>query len=217
MSYFQDRSAWLNRERTWTYSFEYKRVFDIVLCLLGAPFVLPVVGLIALLVKLDGGSAFYGQDRLGQGGRSFKCWKIRTMVQDADAKLEAYLEANPEAAAEWDERQKLSSDPRITRLGRLLRKTSLDELPQLFNVLKGDMSLVGPRPMMPCQRSLYAGSAYFRMRPGVTGYWQISDRSVSAFSSRVMHDERYYRDMSLKTDIKILFGTMNVILKGTGV
>jgi len=194
----------------------FKRALDILLVLLSAPFVLPVILLLGLLVGRDGGSAFYCQDRVGRGGKVFRLWKLRSMVVDADRKLEAYLDGNPAARAEWDEHQKLKHDPRITGVGRLIRKASLDELPQLWNVLLGDMSLVGPRPMMPHQVQLYPGRAYYRLRPGLTGFWQISDRNATSFAARAAYDTQYNRRLSLLTDIMVLFATVWVVLRGTG-
>ncbi len=193
-----------------------KRWFDMALVLLAAPIVLPVVLLMALLVRRDGAPAFYVQERIGLDGRAFRLWKLRTMVTDADALLAACLAADPELRAEWDETQKLKTDPRITAVGRLLRKTSLDELPQLWNVLKGDMSLVGPRPMLPEQRALYPGRAYYRMRPGLTGLWQVSDRNETSFASRAKFDSDYAGRMSLPTDLLIMVLTVWVVLRGTG-
>ncbi len=138
------------------------------------------------------------------------------MVPNAHEHLEAYLNANPAARVEWDATQKLKNDPRITKVGRILRKTSLDELPQLFNVIKGDMSLVGPRPMMCSQRDLYPGSAYFKMRPGITGTWQVSDRNDSEFQSRAGFDNGYERNLSFGTDLSILLKTIGVVVRGTG-
>ncbi len=143
-------------------------------------------------------------------------WKLRSMVADADSLLEAHLAANPAARAEWDRSQKLRSDPRITVLGRIIRKTSLDELPQLWNVLRADMSLVGPRPMLPEQRILYPGTAYYALRPGITGFWQISVRNESSFAQRAKFDAAYLRQMSLKTDILVMLRTVRVVLCGTG-
>jgi lipopolysaccharide/colanic/teichoic acid biosynthesis glycosyltransferase len=202
--------------RTGLYRSYFKRAFDILAVLLAAPFVLPVVLVMGLLVRRDGGSAFYCQDRVGRGGAVFRIWKLRSMVVDADQKLEAYLATDPVARAEWDEHQKLKSDPRITAVGRLIRKTSLDELPQLFNVLRGDMSLVGPRPMMPDQARLYPGRAYYRLRPGLTGFWQISDRNETSFAGRAAYDTQYARRLSLPTDVKVIFATIMVVLRGTG-
>jgi exopolysaccharide production protein ExoY len=193
-----------------------KRVLDVVVVLLALPIVLPVLGLLALLVRRDGGPAFYRQDRVGRKGRTFRLWKLRSMVVDADAQLEAYLAANPEARLEWDRTQKLKNDPRITPVGRFIRKISLDEVPQLWNVLKGDMSLVGPRPMMPEQRALYQSGAYFELRPGITGFWQVGDRNDTTFSARAVYDARYAQDLSLMTDVIILLLTIRVVLRGTG-
>lgn len=142
-----------------------------------APFVLPILLILGFMIARDGGPVLYCQNRIGRGGRIFRIWKLRTMVINADAALEDYLASDPAARAEWNEHQKLRKDPRITPAGRLIRKTSLDELPQLWNVLTGDMSLVGPRPMMPSQTRLYPGRAYYRLRPGLTGFWQISHRN----------------------------------------
>ena len=167
-------------------------------------------------MRRDGGPAFYVQDRIGLDGRVFRLWKLRSMVIDADQRLAAHLAADPALRAEWDETQKLKRDPRITAVGRLLRKTSLDELPQLWNVLKGDMSLVGPRPMMPEQRALYPGRAYYQMRPGLTGPWQVSDRNEVSFAGRAEFDADYAGRMSLATDLGILFLTVWVVLRGTG-
>jgi lipopolysaccharide/colanic/teichoic acid biosynthesis glycosyltransferase len=193
-----------------------KRAFDIFCCIAAAPLILPLVGLLALMARLDGGPAFFTQDRVGRGGKSFRCYKLRTMVVDAEERLQEYLAANPAAKAEWDEKQKLIKDPRVNAFGRFIRKTSLDELPQLWNILRGDMSLVGPRPMMVDQKDLYTGEAYYMMRPGLTGYWQIGDRNGGSFIRRVSHDERYYEDMSLMTDVNVLVRTVGVIVRGTG-
>ncbi|MEL7172250.1 MAG: sugar transferase, partial [Pseudomonadota bacterium] len=145
-----------------------KRLVDILLVCLSAPVWLPVVAALALFIRRDGGPAFYTQKRVGRDGTEFEFLKLRTMIVGADDYLRAYLAENPAAKAEWDLHQKLQDDPRITGFGRFLRKSSLDELPQLLNVLRGDMSIVGPRPMMPNQKSLYPGTAYYRMRPGLT-------------------------------------------------
>jgi exopolysaccharide production protein ExoY len=128
----------------------------------------------------------------------------------------SYLAETPEARAEWDATQKLKQDPRITVVGRMLRKTSLDELPQLFNVLTGDMSLVGPRPIMVNQKALYPGQRYYDMRPGLTGLWQVSDRNECSFAGRVRFDDIYHRTMSFGTDLRILGQTVSVVLRGTG-
>lgn len=193
-----------------------KRLLDLTLVLVSAPVVVPLVALLALFIALDGGRPFYAQARLGQGGRVFRIWKLRSMVTDADALLTKHLEADPAARAEWDATQKLKCDPRVTRLGRILRKASLDELPQLWNVFRGEMSLVGPRPMMVSQAALYPGRAYFRLRPGITGPWQVSDRNESDFIDRVHHDDDYDRTVSFMGDLRLLWRTVAVVLRGTG-
>ena len=190
----------------------FKRAVDIVGVLLAAPLVLPVVLLVGLLVRRDGGPAFYFQDRVGRSGKVFRLWKLRSMAINADQKLEAYLETDPAARAEWNEHQKLKRDPRITAVGRLIRKTSLDELPQLWNVLRGDMSLVGPRPMMPDQARLYPGHAYYGLRPGLTGFWQIAGFNETSLAGRAAFDDEYFLRLSLPIDVTVLFATVWVVL-----
>ena len=204
------------RRRPALYMDGVKRWLDIVLILITLPVTLPVTLMLMGLVALDGHSPIYCQKRIGRGGRVFRMVKIRTMVPGADALLQHYLDADPDVRREWDESQKLKSDPRITLIGRVLRKCSLDELPQLWNVLKGDMSLVGPRPMMVDQQKLYPGTAYFALRPGITGLWQISDRNDSSFAARAGFDSRYLAALSLRLDLAILFRTVTVVLRGTG-
>lgn len=194
-----------------------KRCFDIVAVVISAPLTLPLIGILAFLVRLDGGAAFFGQQRLGRNGKTFTIWKLRSMVPDADRVLETYLRENPTAKSEWDRTQKLRNDPRVTSLGRYLRKYSADELPQLWNVFLGHMSLVGPRPMLPEQRAEYPGTSYFEIRPGLTGLWQVSDRNACSFAERAIHDTRYADIMSFGTDIWILSMTVLVVVRGTGV
>lgn len=193
-----------------------KRSFDILVTLVAAPVVIAIVAIAALLVRMDGSSAFYRQPRLGKNGRVFNIWKLRTMVPDAERRLQEHLTENAAARIEWDRVQKLRDDPRITAIGHYLRKYSVDELPQLLNVFLGQMSLVGPRPMCPEQRSQYPGSAYFEMLPGITGLWQISERNSCSFAERAMYDSRYARIMSFSTDMRILLLTPLAVLKGTG-
>lgn len=193
-----------------------KHLLDSAVILLSLPFIIPVILTLAILVALDGGKPFYTQKRVGKNGRIFRMWKLRSMVSNADGALEAYLTENPDMRAEWDNKQKLLSDPRVTRIGRFLRKSSIDELPQLYNVLRGDMSLVGPRPMMVEQQDLYPGRDYYDMRPGITGFWQISDRNDTSFADRAFYDARYNNKMSFKVDTKILLATVRVVLRGTG-
>ncbi|WP_417720587.1 sugar transferase [Salipiger sp.] len=193
-----------------------KRAVDIGLVLVGIIPVLLVVAVLSAIVALDGKSPFYLQKRVGRGGRIFHMWKLRSMVSDADALLEAHLAANPAAREEWNRSQKLREDPRITRIGRIIRKTSLDELPQLWNVLRGDMSLVGPRPMMVDQQDIYPGTAYYALRPGITGFWQTSVRNESSFAERAEFDAAYLRELSLGTDFRTLARTVTVVVNGTG-
>ncbi|NJM81632.1 MAG: sugar transferase [Tabrizicola sp.] len=204
------------RKRHRLYSRAGKRLIDIAVVVASAPFVLPIIAVIAILASLNGGSPFYFQRRVGKHGKIFKLVKIRTMVPNADALLEAHLASDPAARAEWDSSQKLKNDPRITAAGRFLRKSSLDELPQLWNVLVGEMSLIGPRPMMVDQQSLYPGTAYYALRPGISGPWQVSDRNDSSFADRAKYDTEYYMNVSFSNDVKILFRTVAAVMNCTG-
>ncbi|MCB5408582.1 sugar transferase [Pseudogemmobacter sp. CC-YST710] len=202
--------------RSGLYRNGFKRLLDMFVILAAIPVVLPIVLGLALLIARDGGRPFYSQMRIGKGGKVFRMWKLRSMVCDADLRMEEYLAANPEARAEWDSTQKLRHDPRITAVGAFIRRSSLDELPQLWNVLRGDMSLVGPRPMMICQRDLYPGTGYFLLRPGLTGFWQTAGRNRTTFEARAEFDDAYEEQLSLPTDVSILARTISVVLKGTG-
>ncbi|PWJ12872.1 sugar transferase [Jannaschia seohaensis] len=193
-----------------------KRTLDLTLVILALPLWLPLILMAAAVVALDGHSPFYRQPRVGRGGRVFRMWKLRSMVPGADALLARHLASDPEARAEWDDTQKLRCDPRITRFGRFLRKSSMDELPQVINVLTGEMSLVGPRPMLPAQQVLYPGSRYYAMRPGLTGFWQISDRNQCRFRDRARFDDAYWMAQTLRTDATVLLRTVGVVLRGTG-
>jgi len=193
-----------------------KRLLDVSAILMAAPIVMPLVAVLALIVARDGGQPFYTQVRVGRHGRRFRMWKLRSMVADADSRMAEHLEQHPAARAEWDSTQKLKNDPRITRFGQLLRRSSLDELPQLWNVLIGDMSLVGPRPMMTCQQGMYPGTAYYGLRPGITGYWQTAGRNATTFEARAGFDTAYDADLSLATDTRIMVRTVGVVLKATG-
>lgn len=201
---------------TWLYRSLVKRPLDVILVVLASPVVLPLVVLLALIVLLDGRNPFYSQQRVGREGRTFRMWKLRSMVHDADQRLDAYLAQNPEARQEWESTQKLRDDPRVTRFGRMLRASSLDELPQLWNVLTGDMSLVGPRPMMPDQQAMYPGDGYYRLRPGITGFWQTAGRNKTTFAARAWYDDRYERSLSFAGDVAILVRTVAVVLGRTG-
>lgn len=193
-----------------------KPVFDICAIVLAAPVVIPLIGLLALLVACDGRSPFYRQKRVGLHGRIYTMWKLRTMVPDADARLARHLRKTPAARVEWHRTQKLEHDPRITPVGRILRKTSLDELPQLLNVLQGDMSLVGPRPILPDQQALYHGTDYYHLRPGMTGPWQVSARNATPFAQRAIYDTRYARTCHFRGDVKLLVATIGVVIRATG-
>lgn len=199
-----------------TYRNHFKRGFDIAFVIAVAPIAVPLIALMAFLVALDGGRPFYRQMRVGRHGEIFGMVKMRSMVRDAHGRLAQHLENDPAAREEWDRTQKLKNDPRITRIGRLLRRSSMDELPQLWNVLTGDMSVVGPRPMMEDQKDIYPGTEYYALRPGITGAWQVSDRNNTAFSARAQYDAEYYRALSLKTDAGILMRTFRAVLNCTG-
>jgi exopolysaccharide production protein ExoY len=193
-----------------------KRALDILLVLVSVPVVMPLLAILMLALWLEGGRPLFPQRRLGQGGRVFTMWKLRTMVVDAEARLQQTLAADPVLRAEWESKQKLRRDPRITPLGQLLRKTSLDELPQFWNVLCGEMSLVGPRPMLPEQRACYPGEAYFRLRPGVTGLWQVSDRNDTTFAARADFDTLYDEILSPGLDLRVMLATATVMARATG-
>ena len=157
--------GWVRARKEPLYRRVLKRWMDVGFVLMALPFVAPVVLVLVVVLKLTGHSPFFTQERVGLGGRTFRLWKLRTMVADAEARLQDHLQKDDAARREWDDYQKLSCDPRITEFGQFLRKSSLDELPQLWNVLVGDMSLVGPRPMLVDQQELYPGSAYYALRP----------------------------------------------------
>lgn len=193
-----------------------KRTLDVALVILAAPVLVLLVLALSLPSVLRGKNPFFVQRRVGRHGEIFTMVKLKTMVTDADNKLASYLRENPEAREEWAKCQKLRADPRVTSFGRFLRRTSLDEIPQFWNVLRGDMSIVGPRPMLPHQRALYHGMAYYSLKPGITGYWQVSDRHESEFSKRVEFDERYDNEVSLITDIVLIIRTFGAVLRGTG-
>jgi len=192
-----------------------KRILDVALCAMGAMLAVPICAIITLLIKLDSrGPALYGQRRIGRGGKLFTAWKFRSMVINADSALEKHLAANPALRREWERDHKLKNDPRVTRVGRLLRKTSLDELPQLWNVLTGDMSLVGPRPIVEKEVPKYGRSfdLYARVKGGITGLWQVSGRNDTTYEQRVQLDLFYVRNWSVWLDFCILFRTIAVVL-----
>jgi undecaprenyl-phosphate galactose phosphotransferase len=174
--------------------------------------------IIAALVKLDGGPAFFAQRRIGAGGRPFLCLKFRTMVPDAAVVLADWLARDPALAAEWAATRKLKNDPRVTRIGRFLRKTSLDELPQLINVLKLEMSLVGPRPIIDSEIAFYGDNIahYYAGRPGITGLWQVSGRSDTSYARRVELDSLYVDNWTIWNDVTVLLKTVPAVLGGQG-
>lgn len=196
------------------------RSLDICLAASLLLFVAPLMVLVALAVKLsDGGPVFFGQVRIGEAAREFRCLKFRTMVVDAQAKLEAYLALHPEARAEWEAVHKLRRDPRITIFGRFLRSSSIDELPQLFNVIRGEMSLVGPRPIVHAEIKKYGRYFvhYCSVRPGITGLWQVMGRNDVTYRRRVALDVTYTRVRSFGTYIRILVMTVPAVLGRSGV
>jgi Undecaprenyl-phosphate galactose phosphotransferase WbaP len=196
-----------------------KRVLDLFGVVVGGLLIGPIMATIALLIKLDSpGPVFYGHLRVGAKGKHFRCWKFRTMRPDAERLLDEYLQNNPLIRAEWEKTQKLRKDPRVTEVGRFLRKTSLDELPQLWNVLRGEMSLTGPRPIVDAEVPKYGEvyRMYKRIRPGISGFWQISGRSDTDYTERVAMDSYYVRNWSLWLDLFILARTVKVVLLGRG-
>lgn len=195
-----------------------KRSFDIVVATLLLLFLAPVFALLCYMVKRDGGNAIYGHERIGQDGRKFKCLKFRSMVTNSKEVLERLLATSEDARREWDKDFKLKKDPRITRIGGFLRKTSLDELPQLWNVIRGEMSLVGPRPVIEAELERYAGDVdyYLMAKPGMTGLWQVSGRNDIDYDTRVYFDSWYVKNWALWTDIAILFKTAGVVFRRDG-
>jgi Undecaprenyl-phosphate galactose phosphotransferase WbaP len=196
-----------------------KRMLDLVVTSLAGLLVLPLIVTIAALIRFSSpGPVLYSQERIGRYGRRFKAWKFRTMHMHADAILERYLATSPELAAEWRSHHKLKRDPRVTAVGRFLRPISLDELPQLWNVLKGEMSLVGPRPIVAGEIDKYADcyEQYVKVRPGITGLWQVSGRNDTTYAERVDLDAYYVRNWSVWFDLYILACTVKVVLLGEG-
>lgn len=193
-----------------------KRFIDVAITGLSAVVWLPAILVLAAIVALDGHNPFYTQRRVGRDGRVFRMIKLRTMVVNAEQELANYIASNEDARREWETTQKLKRDPRITSIGRVLRRTSMDELPQLLNVLMGDMSIVGPRPFMENQKGLYPGLGYYRVRPGITGLWQVSERNDSAFAYRAVLDDEYERTLSMQNDFSILKRTVGAVLSCTG-
>lgn len=193
----------------------FDRLFAAVMLIVLAPVF--AIFVVAILVT-DGRPVFFGHRRVGLNGSSFRCWKFRTMVHDAEKRLAETLDADPTLRAEWEATRKLRNDPRINRIGQFLRKTSLDELPQFWNVLTGDMSVVGPRPVVREELELYRGHAgtYTSVKPGVTGAWQVSGRSNTTYDERVAMDVNYIRHNSLLGDLWIVMKTVLVVLGRNG-
>lgn len=196
-----------------------KRLLDLFLALVMLPTLALVIAVLWVLVRTDGGgSGFYGHRRVGQNGRAFRCWKIRTMRPDGDEILARHLANDPEAAAEWARDYKLTDDPRVTRIGNFLRRTSLDELPQVWNVLRGEMSFVGPRPIVSDELARYEGYqwCYLTAVPGITGLWQVSGRNDVSYEERVQLDMQYQARRSLMLDLAVILRTAGAVVNRTG-
>jgi undecaprenyl-phosphate galactose phosphotransferase len=197
-----------------------KRTLDFIFSLAGLIILSPLFLVIGLMIKMSsGGHIIYCQERIGKGGKTFKCYKFRTMCPDADDHLKTLLKIQPELLQEWTKNRKLKKDPRITKIGHFLRNTSLDELPQLWNVLKGELSLVGPRPVVHAELLTYyktKAAKILSVRPGLTGLWQISGRNNIKYEDRVIFDEKYVDEQSLLLDLQILLKTVPVIIYGDG-
>lgn len=197
-----------------------KRSIDIVGGLVGVILLVPItVGItIAKIVLKDKGSLFYIQERIGKNGKIFKMYKFRSMIEKADEVLDTYLSENEEARIEYEKNRKLTNDPRITPIGKFIRKTSLDEFPQFINVLKGDMSLVGPRPYLPREKESIGDSytSIIKQKPGITGYWQVSGRSNTSFKKRVELESYYSNHSSLALDLKIFLKTFKLMIFSEG-
>ena len=198
-----------------------KRLFDIFVGLIGTLLLIPItigIYIAKKILKEDNGPIFYDQLRIGKNGKYFKLYKYRSMIVGADEILKEYLEKNEEARIEFEENQKLKNDPRITKLGKFLRKTSLDEFPQFINILKGDMSLVGPRPIVDREVKLFGDKmkTVHSVRPGLTGYWAANGRSDTTYDQRVEMEAYYAENFSLLLDIKIIFKTIKSVLKKEG-
>jgi lipopolysaccharide/colanic/teichoic acid biosynthesis glycosyltransferase len=196
-----------------------RRVLDVVIALAVLVLLAPLFIVVAAFVRAqDGGPALFAHERIGQGGRTFKCLKFRSMLTEADARLAAYLATNPAARAEWERDHKLRQDPRITRLGHFLRRSSIDELPQLFNVLRGEMSLVGPRPIVHAEVHRYGWRFrhYTAVKPGITGLWQVSGRNNTTYRRRVALDSAYGKTASLALYVGILLRTVPAVVLSRG-
>lgn len=195
------------------------RVLDILIASAVLIFMAPLMVAVAVAIKIqDGGPVLFGHGRVGYEGRGFRCWKFRSMVVDAEARLAALLARDPAARAEWEADHKLRRDPRVTLFGRFLRVTSLDEFPQLFNVLSGEMSLVGPRPIVTGEIARYGRwyESYCSVRPGITGLWQVSGRNDVGYRQRVAMDVFFAKSRSTVLYVKLLLATVPAVLKRSG-
>jgi len=196
-----------------------KRVLDIAIATAGITVLWPLMLMVALAIRwTDPGPVIFGHERIGLNGRRFKCLKFRSMIVNSEAVLRELLDRDAAAAAEWAQSQKLRSDPRVTKLGRMLRETSLDELPQLWNVLKGEMSIVGPRPIVSSEVRRYGNhfKAYAATKPGITGLWQVTGRSDCSYDERVSLDVAYVENWSILRDVWIIAKTVVVVFGRKG-
>lgn len=197
-----------------------KRIFDILFSIIALIITLPFFIAIAIAVRISSsGKIIYAHERIGRGGKPFLCYKFRTMYEDADQRLQVILQANPKLRFEWENTRKLKRDPRVTPLGAFLRKTSLDEFPQFFNIIKGDLSVVGPRPVVyeEITRHLrHKAPKILSIRPGLTGLWQISGRSDTTYHNRIKLDEKYVDSRTLILDMKVILKTIPAIFTSKG-
>lgn len=200
------------------YARYFKRLLDVSIVTLSLPIVAPIFIMAALANLASGNPILYSQLRLGRNGKVFRIWKMSSMYPNAEKRLEDLLQKDHRRQEEWVTTQKLKNDPRVTPVGTFLRKTSIDEIPQLFNVLKGDMSLLGPRPMMLSQAELYGPSlpVYLELRPGISGKWQVSERNDAHFQRRAQIDAEYARDLGFLSDLKLIWLTFRTLLRSTG-
>ncbi len=197
----------------------WKRIIDLTLLIISSPLTVPLTIVVSIIIKCTSpGPVFYGHKRIGYNGKEFKCWKFRSMVIDADKQLEKILAENPQMRAEWEKDRKFTNDPRVTPIGKFLRKTSIDEIPQFFNVLAGEMSFIGPRPVTSPELQKYGNKADFilSVKPGLSGMWQISGRSDTGYEERITLDAYYIQNWSVWLDIWIIIKTVYVVLRGKG-
>lgn len=196
-----------------------KRLIDIIFSFVAIILLLPLFFVIYILISLDGGNVLFGNKRVGREGRKFSCLKFRTMFPNSEKILHEFLESDAEANSIWQTHRKIKNDPRITNIGIFLRKSSLDELPQLINVLKGEMSIVGPRPILPEEIKFFDAQqlkSYYSVKPGITGLWQVSGRNNISFKGRVDLDTKYINNWSIRNDIAIMLKTVAVVIKRKG-